>query len=161
MANRIALFPGSFDPFTIGHQSVVLRAVNMFDKIVIAIGQNAKKDSFFKLEKRLEWIDIAFEDYPQVEVTKYEGLTVDFCKQINAHYILRGLRTSADFEYERAIAQVNKAMFNDIETVFLLTEPEHTAVTSTIVREVIRHNGNVDKFLPKGIQPQLSDRTGY
>ncbi|MGD9930973.1 MAG: pantetheine-phosphate adenylyltransferase [Mangrovibacterium sp.] len=148
---KIAIFPGSFDPFTIGHESIVRRAIPMFDKIVIMIGYNSNKQSFFKLEKRLKWVKQVFADEPKVEVMSHEGLTVDFCKKVGANYILRGLRTSADFEYERAIAQVNKKMHPQIETVFLLTMPEHTPVNSTIVRDIILHGGDASMFLPKSL----------
>ncbi len=148
---RIAIFPGSFDPFTIGHESIVRRALPMFDKIVIMIGYNSDKNSFFKLEKRENWIKQVFENEPKVSVMSHKGLTVDFCKTVGANYILRGLRTSSDFEYERAIAQVNKKMHPQIETVFLLTMPEHTPVTSSIVRDIIRHGGDAGLFLPNGL----------
>lgn len=148
---KIAIFPGSFDPFTIGHESVVRRALSMFDKIVIMIGFNSNKDSFFPIEKRLKWINQVFKDEEKVEVQVHEGLTVDFCKEVGAKYILRGIRTSADFEYERAIAQVNKKMHPEIETVFLLTLPEHTPINATIVRDIIFHGGDASMFLPKGL----------
>ncbi|TKG91142.1 pantetheine-phosphate adenylyltransferase [Puteibacter caeruleilacunae] len=148
---RIAIFPGSFDPFTIGHESIVKRALPMFDKIIIMIGYNSNKKSFFPLETRKEWIERAFDGEPKISVDIHEGLTVDFCKKVKAQYILRGLRTSADFEYERAIAQVNKLMHEGIESVFLLTKPEHTPVASTIVRDIIFHDGNADQFLPSGV----------
>lgn len=146
--NRVAIFPGSFDPFTIGHESIVRRALPMFDKIIIMIGYNSNKQSFFPLEKRMRWINQVFDDEPKVEVKSHEGLTVDFCKTVNASYILRGLRASSDFEYERAIAQVNKKMYPQIETVFLLTKPEHTPVNSSIVRDIILHDGDASMFLP-------------
>ena len=145
---RVAIFPGSFDPFTIGHESIVKRALPMFDKIVIMIGYNSNKQSFFPLGKRIRWIKQIFSDEPKITVQSFEGLTVDFCKEVNAQYILRGLRTSADFEYERAIAQVNKKMHPEIETVFLLTKPEHTPVNSSIVRDIILHGGDASMFLP-------------
>ena len=148
---RIAIFPGSFDPFTIGHESIVRRAFSLFDKIFIAIGYNTNKRGFFPLEKREGWIKQVFENDPQVVVDYYEGLTVDFCRKVNAKYILRGLRTAADFEYERAIAQINKAMYPGLETVFLLTTPEYTPVTSTIIRDIIRQGGDATKFLPNSI----------
>ena len=148
---RIALFPGSFDPFTVGHQDIVERALPMFDKIIIAIGYNSDKDGFFDLEKRISWIEKAFEDNTAVEVRSYEGLTVDYCHKVGAQFLLRGLRTAADFEYERAIAQMNKKMYQNIESVFLLTAPEHTPISSTIVRDIIRHGGDASEFLPKGI----------
>lgn len=148
---KIAIFPGSFDPFTIGHESVVNRAVSMFDKIIIMIGFNANKKSFFPIEKRIKWINQVFKDVHKVEVRLHDGLTVDFCKEVGAKYILRGLRTSADFEYERAIAQINKKMHPEIETVFLLTLPEHTPVNATIIRDIVFHGGDASQFLPKGL----------
>ena len=149
--NKIAIFPGSFDPFTIGHESIVRRALPIFDKIVIMIGFNSNKKSFFPIGKRLNWINQVFQNEEKVEVMIYEGLTVDFCKEVGAKYILRGIRTSADFEYERAIAQVNKKMHPEIETVFLLTLPEHTPINATIVRDIIFHGGDASMFLPKGL----------
>jgi len=148
---KIAIFPGSFDPITLGHESIVRRAMPVFDKIIIAIGYNADKDSFFSLEERKDFIKQVFSDCKNIEVDHYEGLTVDYCKKVNAKYILRGLRTSSDFEYERAIAQSNKAMYNGIETVFLLTMPEHTPINSTIVRDVLRHGGDASMFIPNGL----------
>lgn len=148
---RIAIFPGSFDPFTVGHESIVKRAIPLFDKIIIMIGFNTNKSPFFPIEKRERWIKQVFADEPKVEVECHEGLTVDFCKKVNAKYILRGLRTSADFEYERAIAQVNKKMHPQIESVFLLTMPEHTPINSTIVRDIIRHGGNARMFIPAAL----------
>ncbi len=148
---RIAIFPGSFDPITVGHESVVRRALPLFDKIVIMIGFNSNKKQTFPVEKRQKWIQQVFKDEPKVQVECHEGLTVDFCKQMNARYILRGLRTSADFEYERAIAQINKKMHPQIESVFLLTMPEHTPINSTIVRDIILHGGDASMFLPKGL----------
>jgi pantetheine-phosphate adenylyltransferase len=151
MSHKTAIFPGSFDPFTVGHESVVNRALPMFDKIVIAIGYNINKKGFSTIEKRLEWIRTVFAGNPKIEVESFQGLTVDFCKKHNAQYILRGLRTAADFEYERAIAQINKAMHEEIESVFLLTMPEHTMVTSTIVRDILRNGGDASKFIPKAL----------
>lgn len=152
---KIALFPGSFDPITIGHESIVRRSISLFDKIIIAIGYNSEKKEFFKLNDRIAWINEVFHDEPKVEVQTYEGLTIEFCKKTGAKYLLRGLRTSADFEYERAIAQMNRAMHSEIETMFLLTEPEHTHVNSTIVREVIRHGGDASMFLPAVLKNKL------
>lgn len=148
---RIAIFPGSFDPFTIGHESIVKRSLSIFDKIIIMIGYNANKKSFFPIKKRMKWINQVFENEPQVEVRIHEGLTVDFCKEVGAKYILRGIRTSSDFEYERAIAQINKKMHPEIETVFLLTLPEHTPVNATIIRDIVFHGGDASMFLPKGL----------
>ncbi len=148
---KTAIFPGSFDPFTIGHESIVRRAIPMFDKIYIMIGNNTNKKSFFPVEKRVRWINKVFEKDEKVEVRIHEGLTVDFCKAVKACYILRGIRTAADFEYERAIAQVNKQMHPEIETVFLLTLPEHTPIHSTIIRDIVSHGGNPAMFLPEGL----------
>nr|WP_320118252.1 pantetheine-phosphate adenylyltransferase [uncultured Marinifilum sp.] len=145
---RIAIFPGSFDPFTIGHESIVSRALPLFDKIIIAIGYNSEKKQFFPIEKRIQWIKEAFNNNPKIEVETFAGLTVGYCQEKNAGFILRGLRTAADFEYERAIAQTNKKMAYEIESVFLLTTPEHTMITSTIVRDIIRHGGDASQFLP-------------
>ncbi len=149
-----AVFPGSFDPITRGHEALVLRALSMFDEIIVAIGTNSQKNYFFSIEKRLSWIKYVFRDYPQVKVAVYEGLTVDYCKKSNAGFILRGLRTSADFEFERGIGQVNKLLLPDVETVFLLTSPELTPVTSGIVRDVFKNGGDVSSFIPDGIQLQ-------
>ena len=148
---RIAIFPGSFDPFTIGHESIVKRAIPLFDKIIVMIGYNSNKRSFFPPAKREKWINEVFKNDPTVSVQCFEGLTVDFCKKVNAKYILRGLRTSADFEFERAIAQVNKKMYPQIESVFLLTTPEFTPINSTIVRDIILHGGDASQFLPSAL----------
>ncbi len=148
---RIALFPGSFDPITLGHQSLVMRALPMFDKIVVAVGTNTSKNYLFEETKRLEMVRKTFENLPKIEVVSYTGLTVDFCNQIGAQFILRGLRNSNDFEYERAIADMNQALYPQIETVFLITQPQYSSISSTIVREIIKSNGNAVQFLPKGI----------
>ena len=158
MSKKIALFPGSFDPFTIGHESVITRALPLFDEIIIAVGSNTKKQAFFSMENRLQMIREVFKDQPMIRVDSYSGLTVNFCKQCGAQYLLRGLRTAADFEYERAIAQINKAMFPELESVFLLTLPEHTPINSSIIRDVIRYGGDASKFVPKTID--LSKYTG-
>lgn len=149
--NKIAVFPGSFDPITKGHESVLKRALPLFDKLYIAIGINADKKEFFPIEKRIEWIRKVFQDFPNVEVIKYQGLTVDLCRKLNANYILRGLRTSADFEFERSIGQINKKLYPEIETVFILTAPEYTSLNSSIVRDILRHGGDANQFVPDGI----------
>lgn len=154
--SKVALFPGSFDPFTVGHESLVYRALPLFDKIIIGVGANQDKKGFFPHEKRIEWIKALFQGNPKIEVMTYEGLTVDFCDHIGADYILRGLRTSADFEFERAIGQTNKSLHPDIETVFLLTHPEHTFISSSIVRDVYKHGGDIKPFLPKGMEIDLT-----
>jgi pantetheine-phosphate adenylyltransferase len=148
---KIAVFPGSFDPFTIGHEGIIRRALGIFDEIIIAVGANALKKSYYSVETREKMISAVFRDEPRIRVDHYEGLTVDYCKKNGAGYILRGLRTAADFEFERAIAQVNKAMISDIESVFLLTIPEHTPINSTIVRDIIRSGGDASKFVPAAI----------
>jgi pantetheine-phosphate adenylyltransferase len=148
---KVAVFPGSFDPITIGHEAIVRRALNLFDEIVIAVGANALKKSFYTLETREEMIEKVFHNEKRIRIDHYEGLTVDYCNIIGARFILRGLRTSADFEFERAIAQVNKVMAPDIETVFLLTVPEHSHINSTIVRDIIKNGGDASIFVPAAI----------
>jgi pantetheine-phosphate adenylyltransferase len=148
---KIAVFPGSFDPFTVGHEAIVKRALCLFDEIIIAVGANALKKSYYSLATRKEMISRIFKNEPRVKIDHYEGLTVDYCREHGAEYILRGLRTSADFEFERAIAQVNREMVQDVESVFLLTLPEHTHVNSTIVRDIIRSGGDASKFVPASI----------
>ncbi|MGI6321784.1 MAG: pantetheine-phosphate adenylyltransferase [Bacteroidales bacterium] len=155
---KIAVFPGSFDPFTIGHEGIVRRALELFNEIIIAVGANALKKSYYSLETRKEMIAKVFSDEPRVKVDHYEGLTVDYCVKKGAKYILRGLRTAADFEFERAIAQVNKALKSDVESVFLLTIPEHASVTSTIVRDIIRSGGDASQFVPSAVN--LKDYRG-
>ena len=155
--NKIAVFPGSFDPFTIGHESIIKRGIPLFDKIIVAIGYNSTKKGFFSLDTRRKWIEAVFAEYPQVIVDSYEGLTIDFCEKVGATYLLRGLRTASDFEYERSIAQMNKYMAEGIESVFLLTTPELTPVNSTIVRDIIRHGGDASQFLPKEINLNISN----
>jgi pantetheine-phosphate adenylyltransferase len=148
---KIAVFPGSFDPFTIGHEAIVRRALNLFDEIIIAVGANALKKNYYSLATRKEMISLVFKDEPRVKVSHYEGLTVDYCKKYNIGYLVRGLRTAADFEFERAIAQVNKVLAPDIESVFLLTVPEHSHINSTIVRDIIRSGGDASLFIPAAI----------
>lgn len=155
---KIAVFPGSFDPFTIGHEAIVLRALNLFDEIIIVVGANALKKSYYSLKTRKDMISRVFLNEPRIKVDHYEGLTVDYCRKNGAKYILRGLRTSADFEFERAIAQVNRAMAPEIESVFILTVPEHTPVNSTIVRDIIRSGGDASMFVPSSIN--LKDYKG-
>lgn len=149
MNNKIAIFPGSFDPFTTGHESIVVRALPLFDKIIIAIGTNSTKMGFLNIDERIELIKQVFKNEPKIKVAAYNGLTVDYCKQVNAKYMLRGIRTAADFEYERGVAQMNKSMLPEVESVFLLTNAELTPVNSTIVRDILRHGGDVSQFLPK------------
>jgi pantetheine-phosphate adenylyltransferase len=149
---KIAVFPGSFDPFTNGHKSIVIRSLPLFDRVFIAIGYNQEKKGYYPLEKRLGWIKDVFKDEDKVYVDHYTGLTVDYCKKKNANYILRGLRTAADFEYERGIAQINKIINPKLETVFLLTTPELTPITSTIIQDIIRNGGDASQFVPKEVR---------
>ena len=154
MWDKIAVFPGSFDPFTLGHESVVLRALPLFDKIIIGIGSNTSKKTFFTAGQRLEMIRELFEGNRKVEVMYYDDLTIDFCNRVGAKYMLRGLRTSSDFEYEKVVAQVNQTMMPEVESLFMLTLPEHTSINSSVVREIMRYGGDVAKFIPKGINFQ-------
>lgn len=146
---KIALFPGSFDPITIAHVDILKRALPLFDKIVVGIGLNSSKQSFLSAEKREEIVNTVFEGTPDVEVQLYEGLTVDFCRRINATYMVRGIRSVGDFEYERSIAQINQTMMPEMETIFILSRPEYSAISSTIVRDILRNKGDVSKFLPE------------
>jgi len=149
---KIAVFPGSFDPITKGHESIVKRALPLFDKVIIAIGENSSKNRMFALEKRIEWIKTTFSDEPNIEVATYKGLTVDFCKAQNANFILRGLRSTIDFEYEQPIAQMNNKLNNNVESFFLITEPKFSAISSSIVKEIYKHGGDVSPFIPAAIQ---------
>ncbi|MDA3905041.1 MAG: pantetheine-phosphate adenylyltransferase [Bacteroidales bacterium] len=145
---KIAIFPGSFDPITRGHASIIRRAIPLFDKIIVAIGVNALKSTYFDLDTRIKMIQAVFANGNKIEVQNYTGLTINFCREVNAQFLLRGLRTSADFEFERSIGQINKQLDPYIETVFLLTKPEHTAINSSIVRDILRHKGDVSQFVP-------------
>jgi len=147
---RIAVFPGSFDPFTIGHQSVLGKALPLFDVIYVGIGINSEKKSYFPLEKRIEWIKSIYKDEPKIKVATYDILTIDFCKQVSASYLLRGLRNTVDFEYEKTIAQMNYNI-GDIETVFFITSPECSTISSSSIREILKYGGDVSKFIPKEI----------
>lgn len=149
---RICLFPGTFDPITLGHVDVIKRSVSLFDKLIIGVGINASKQPMFTVEQRTGWIRDIFKDEPRIDVAGYEGLTVDFCKKINARFILRGIRYVADFEYEKAIADMNRKLVPDIETIFLTCSPEYSTIASTLVRDVIRNNGNAAMFLPKEVK---------
>ncbi len=152
---RIAVFPGSFDPITIGHESVVLRALPLFDEIIIAIGDNSQKKCMFTLEQRKKWIEKTFENYSNIKVDSYNALTVNYCIQKGARYILRGVRNNVDFQYEQNIALINNKLNASVETVFLLTEPEHAAVNSSFIREILSYKGEVKKFLPRNIRNEL------
>lgn len=149
---RICLFPGTFDPVTMGHVDVIERAVSLFDKLIIGVGINSTKQPMFSVEQRTDWIREIFKNDSRVEVTGYEGLTVDFCKKVDAKFILRGIRYIADFEYEKAIADMNRMLAPDIETVFLTCSPMYSTISSTLVRDVIRNGGNAGMFLPKEVK---------
>jgi len=149
--SKTAIFPGSFSPFTLGHKSVVDRSLTLFDKIIIAIGINAEKNEYFSIEEREGWIKEIYKNNTKIEVQFYEGLTVDFCEKVNAKYILRGLRDSHDFKYEKNIAQVNKNLNPEVETIFIITPPEISHISSTIIRDIIKNGGDVSQFLPKEI----------
>jgi len=145
---RIALFPGTFDPITIGHLDIIHRALPLFDKLVIGIGRNANKSAMFSEEQRMQWIQEIFRDNPNVSAVVYEGLTVECCRRVGANFIVRGIRYVNDFEYEKAIADMNRSLDTNIETVFLTCLPQYTSVASTLVRDVIRNGGNARQFLP-------------
>lgn len=146
-----ALFPGSFDPITLGHQDIITRALDLFDEIVVAIGVNGDKNYMFSIEQRKEFIEKAFADESKVKVTTYQGLTVDYCKEIDAQFILRGLRNPADFEFEKAIAHTNRKL-SKIETVFLLTAARTSFISSSIVRDVIRNQGDYTVLVPDSVR---------
>lgn len=150
---RICLFPGTFDPITLGHVDVIDRALSLFDKLVIGIGTNASKQPMFSVEQRCEWIREIYKGETRIEVTGYAGLTVDYCKSIGANYILRGIRYINDFEYEKAIADMNRMLAPEIETVFLTCSPQYSTISSTLVRDVIRNKGNYGIFVPAEVKP--------
>ena len=151
--DRIAVFPGSFDPVTIGHLDIIERAVPLFDKIIVAIGTNSAKNYMFSLEQRIKFIEESVTKFKNVEVTTYNGLTVDFCDEVNAQYILRGLRNPADFEFEKAIAHTNRAITNhNVETIFLLTSSGKAYISSSIVRDVMRNGGKYEKLVPDPVR---------
>lgn len=149
---RTALFPGSFDPITLGHENIIRRALPLFDKIIIAVGENANKQYMFPLEKRMEWIRQTFEGESKVELETYSGLTIDFAVEKGVDFLLRGIRNPADFEFEKAIAQANREMNPNLETVFLLTSARYAYISSSIVRDVFRNNGDHSLFVPKAIR---------
>lgn len=145
---RICLFPGTFDPITRGHVDVITRAASLFDELVIGVGTNSSKQPMYSAEQRVEWIKDIFKNDPRIVATSYSGLTVDYCRSIGAHFILRGIRYINDFEYEKAIADMNRMLAPDIETVFLTCSPLYSTISSTLVRDVIRNGGNAAMFLP-------------
>jgi pantetheine-phosphate adenylyltransferase len=148
---RICLFPGTFDPVTLGHIDIINRSLPLFDKVVVGIGINASKNPMFTADQRKLWFEDIYKDQPKVEVATYDGLTVKFCQAIGANFILRGIRYVSDFEYEKTIADANRTMDRHIETIFLTGEPKYTSVASTIVRDIIRNGGDASPFLPEAV----------
>jgi len=152
---NICLFPGTFDPVTLGHIDIILRAKPLFDTIVIGVGRNSLKTPMFSAEERLQWFEDIFKDEPGITAAIYEGLTVNFCKKVGAQFILRGIRYVSDFEYEKAIADANRTLDASIETIFLTGEPKYTSVASTIVRDILRNGGDASPFLPEAVIESL------
>lgn len=148
---KIAVFAGSFDPITVGHSDIIWRALPIFERIVIAVGTNSQKKYRFDLDQRLAFIQATFAGEPIIETATYTGLTIQFCRSIGAQYLLRGLRTSADFEFERTIAQLNKQLAPEIETIFLCSLPQYSHISSTIVREVLANGGDISPFVPPAV----------
>jgi len=149
---RIALFPGSFDPITLGHVNIVERALPLFDEVILAVGENSEKRYLFPLEQRMAWMRETFANEPKVNVVSYSGLTVDFAIEQGANFLLRGLRNPADFEFEKAIAQANREMKPELETVFLLTSARWAFISSSIVRDVIKNKGDYSRFVPAAVK---------
>ncbi len=149
---KIAVFPGSFDPITTGHIDIVYRALPLFDQVVVAIGINENKTALFSLDQRLKWLEEVFRNDDQIKVDYFQGLTVDYCRKIGAHYLVRGLRSAADFDYEKTISQVNTTIGDNLETVFLISQPKYSHISSTIVREIIKARGDASQFLPPEIK---------
>jgi pantetheine-phosphate adenylyltransferase len=152
---KTAVFAGSFDPITVGHTDIIIRAATLFERIVVAVGTNSQKKYRSDLEQRLQFIQLAFAAYSNIETATYTGLTIQFCRSIEAKFLLRGLRTAADFEFERTIAQLNKQLAPEIETVFLVSLPQYSHISSTIVREVLANGGDISPFVPTEIVPHL------
>jgi pantetheine-phosphate adenylyltransferase len=155
---RICLFPGTFDPLTLGHVDIINRALPLFDKIIVGIGLNTAKAPMFTAEQRLSWIQEIYKDEERVSGAVYEGLTVDYCQKIGAKFILRGIRYVSDFEYEKTIADANRTLDRSIETIFLTGEPKYTSVASTIVRDILKNNGDASHFLPEVVAKSLSSQ---
>ena len=148
---KIALFPGSFDPVTKAHVDILKRSISLFDKVVIGIGINSTKQALLPIEARKKMLEAVFADEPKVEIQTYSGLTVDFCKEIGANYMIQGIRTVSDFEYEKAIAQMNHALVPEIESIFIVSKPGYSSISSTIVRDILRNKGDISQFVPKEV----------
>ncbi len=148
---RICLFPGTFDPVTLGHTDIINRALPLFDKIIVGIGINSSKNPMFSAEQRMQWFNEIYANESRVESVIYDGLTIHYCKKISARFILRGIRYVSDFEYEKTIADANRTLDNEVETIFLTGEPKYTSVASTIVRDILRNGGNASPFLPQAV----------
>ncbi|MBR2649152.1 MAG: pantetheine-phosphate adenylyltransferase [Sediminibacterium sp.] len=155
---RICLFPGTFDPVTLGHTDIINRALPLFDKIIVGIGINASKNPMFGAEQRMQWFKEIYSSEPKVESEVYDGLTINYCKQVGAQFILRGIRYVSDFEYEKTIADANRTLDNNIETIFLTGEPKYTSVASTIVRDILRNGGDASPFLPDAVIRTLRNK---
>lgn len=155
---RICLFPGTFDPVTLGHTDIINRALPLFDKLIIGIGKNVNKVPMFTDQQRLQWIKDIYKNEPKVDVVVYEGLTIECCKKVGANFILRGIRYVNDFEYEKAIADMNRSLDEKIETIFLTCLPQFTSVASTLVRDVLKNGGDVSKFLPAEVQATILEK---
>ncbi len=152
---KIALFPGSFDPVTKAHVDIIKRSVGLFDKFYIGIGDNSSKKGLLSAAQREQILRAVFENEPRIHIVSYEGLTVEFCRSIGASYMIRGIRTVSDFEYEKAIAQMNHSLAPEIESIFIVSKPGYSSISSTIVRDILRHKGDVSQFVPKEALPYL------
>ncbi|MEO6812397.1 MAG: pantetheine-phosphate adenylyltransferase [Ginsengibacter sp.] len=155
---RICLFPGTFDPVTFGHTDIIDRALPLFDKLYVGLGRNSSKVPMFSEEQRLQWLNQIYKNEPRIGVLAYDGLTVDCCKEVGANFILRGIRYVNDFEYEKAIADMNRSLQNSVESVFLTCLPKYTSIASTLIRDVLRNGGDVSQFLPEVVNKTLKAR---
>ena len=147
-AQNVAVFPGSFDPITVGHVDIIRRAAPLFDQIIVAIGENSQKSYLYPLETRMLWLKNVFQSFPNVSIDHYEGLTAHYCREIGARYMIRGLRNASDFDYEKTISQLNQIVGGDLETVFFISRPEFSHISSTIVREILKGGGDASPFVP-------------
>ena len=152
MKNKIGIFPGSFDPITSGHKHIIVKASKLVDVLIVGIGDNSSKKSFYSAKKREEWVKSTFANYDNILVKKYSGLTINFAEKENAEFIFRGLRSSLDYEYEKQIAETNSVLNKEIETIFLLSDKQYGMISSSIVREIIKNNGNIKDFVPKEVK---------